>query len=348
MRIDSERLSGHLANISEANLAPVYLVYGDEPLLVDECCSAIRRRAQELGFSERSVHTVESGFDWNDLYASTQAMSLFAERRVLELRLPGGKPGDTGAKLLAQLAQAPAPDTLLLVIAGKLDKAGRESAWARALDEAGVSVAVWPLEAARLPAWITARLSARKLQAEPGVVELLAYHLEGNLLAAAQEVDKLALLAQDGRVRLTDVEESLSDNARFNVYGLVDACLQGQAAAAARMLASLRAEGVEPILVLWALGRELRAMAQISSQLAEGRAEAGVFQANRVWSNRKSLVTQALRRLRPAHWLALLVRAARIDRVLKGRAEGDVWQELEALALAVCGIRPLATSIDRR
>lgn len=343
MRIDPERLPGHLAHSAQGGLAPVYLVYGDEPLLLDECCSAIRRRAQELGFGERSVYTVESGFDWNDLYASTQAMSLFAERRLLELRLPGGKPGDTGAKLLAQLAQQPAPDTLLLVVAGKLDKAGRESAWARALDEAGVSVAVWPLEAARLPAWITARMHAHKLQAEPGVVDLLAYHLEGNLLAAAQEIDKLALLAQDGRVRLADVEECLSDNARFNVYGLVDACLQGQAATAARMLASLRAEGVEPILVLWALAREVRAMAQISSQLAQGRAEASVFQANRVWSNRKALVTQALRRLRPAHWLALLVRAARIDRVLKGRAQGDVWQELEVLALAVCGLRPLAT-----
>lgn len=348
MRIDAERLSGHLTTVANASLPPVYLVYGDEPLLVDESCSAIRQRAQALGFSERSVYTVESGFDWNDLYASTQSMSLFAERRLLEVRLPSGKPGDVGAKLLAQLARQPVPDTLLLVVAGKLDKAGRESAWAKALDEAGVTVAIWPLEAARLPAWISARLAARQLRAEPGVVDLLVHHLEGNLLAAAQEIDKLALLADAGNIRLADVEESLSDNARFNVYGLVDVCLQGQAAAAARMLASLRAEGVEPILILWALGRELRAMAQISAQLAQGRAEASVFQANRVWSNRKSLVSQALRRLRPAHWLALLVRAARIDRVLKGRAQGDVWQELEALALAVCGIRPLATSVDRR
>lgn len=348
MRIDPERLPAHLAKPPEGGLAPVYLVYGDEPLLVDECCDAIRRRAQAEGYSERSVYTVESGFDWNDLYASTRAMSLFAERRLLELRLPGGKPGDTGARLLVQLAQQPVTDTLLLVAAGKLDKAGRESVWARALDEAGVSVAVWPLEAARLPVWIEARLNTRQLSAEPGVVDLLAYHLEGNLLAAAQEIDKLALLSDNGRVRLADVEESLSDNARFNIYGLVDICLQGQAAAAARMLASLRAEGVEPILVLWALGRELRAMAQISAQLAQGRAEAGVFQAHRVWSNRKALVSQALRRLRPAHWLALLVRAARIDRVLKGRAQGDVWQELEALTLAICGIRPLATLSDRR
>ena len=344
MRIDPERLSAHLAQATADSLQPVYLVYGDEPLLVDECCNALRSRARDLGYAERSVHTVESGFDWNDLYAATRSLSLFAERRLLELRLPTGKPGDAGAKMLIQLAQQPAPDTILLVIAGKLDKAGRESAWASALDAAGASIAVWPLPAAQLPAWIGARLQALRLRPEPGVVELLAHYMEGNLLAAAQEIDKLALLAEGGVVRLSDVQDSLSDNARFNVYGLVDACLQGAAASAARMLVSLRAEGVEPILVLWALGRELRAMAQISSQLAQGRPEASVLQANRVWSNRRALVTQALRRLRPAQWLVLLVRAARVDRVLKGRASGDVWQELEVLVLAVCGIRPMASA----
>ena len=341
MRIDPERFSAHLVQATADSLRPVYLIYGDEPLLVDECCHAIRKRARELGYVERSVHTVESGFDWNDLYAATQSLSLFAERRLLELRLPSGKPGDAGAKMLIQLAQQPAPDTILLVIAGKLDKAGRESAWASALDAAGASIAVWPLHATQLPAWIDARLQTLHLRPEPGVVELLAHYMEGNLLAAAQEIDKLALLAQGGVVRLSDVQDSLSDNARFNVYGLVDACLQGAAASAARMLVSLRAEGVEPILILWALGRELRAMAQISAQLAQGRPEASVLQANRVWSNRRALVTQALRRLRPAQWLVLLVRAARVDRVLKGRAPGDVWQELEALVLAVCGIRPM-------
>ena len=269
------------------------------------------------------------------------ALALPLARQLLTSMI-SGKPGDAGAKMLVQLTQQPAADTILLVIAGKLDKAGRDSAWASALDAAGASIAVWPLPAAQLPAWIGARLQALHLRPEPGVVELLTHYMEGNLLAAAQEIDKLALLAEGGVVRLSDVQDSLSDNARFNVYGLVDACLQGAAASAARMLISLRAEGVEPILVLWALGRELRAMAQISSQLAEGRPEASVLQANRVWSNRRALVTQALRRLRPAQWLVLLVRAARVDRVLKGRASGDVWQELEVLVLAVCGIRPMA------
>lgn len=346
MRIDPERWSAHLAQATAASLRPVYLIYGDEPLLVDECGNALRMRARELGYIERSVYTVESGFDWNDLYAATRSLSLFAERRLLELRLPSGKPGDAGAKMLIQLAQHPAADTILLVIAGKLDKAARESAWANALDAAGASIALWPLNAAQLPAWIGARLQAQQLRPEAGVVELLAQYTEGNLLAAAQEVDKLALLAQGGVIRLSDAQDSLSDNARYNVYGLVDACLQGAAASAARMLASLRAEGVEPILVLWALARELRTMAQISSQLAQGQPEASVLQANRVWSNRRALVTQALRRLRPAQWLVLLVRAARVDRILKGRAPGEVWQELEILVLAVCGIRPM-TGVER-
>lgn len=346
MRIDPERWSTHLAQATAASLRPVYLIYGDEPLLVDECGNALRARARELGYIERSVYTVESGFDWNDLYAATRSLSLFAERRLLELRLPSGKPGDAGAKMLIQLAQQPATDTILLVIAGKLDKAARESAWASALDAAGASIALWPLNAAQLPAWIGARLQAQQLRPEAGVVELLAQYTEGNLLAAAQEVDKLALLAQGGVIRLSDAQDSLSDNARYNVYGLVDACLQGAAASAARMLASLRAEGVEPILVLWALARELRTMAQISSQLAQGQPEANVLQANRVWSNRRALVTQALRRLRPAQWLVLVVRAARVDRILKGRAPGEVWQELEILVLAVCGIRPM-TGVER-
>jgi DNA polymerase-3 subunit delta len=348
MPLDIERFSAHLAKSASQGLAPVYLLYGDEPLLVDECCAALRARARALGYSERSVYTVESGFDWNDLHTASHSLSLFAERRVLELRIPSGKPGDSGAKMLVTMARQPSPDNLLLVIAGKLDKAQRESAWATALDAAGVSVAVWPIDSRQLPAWLAQRLAARGLQPEPGVVELLAYHTEGNLLAAAQEVDKLALLAQDGTVRLSDARDSLSDNARFNVYGLVDSCLEGQATDAARMLTSLRAEGVEPILVLWALARELRALAQMAAQLAQGRPEAGVLQAQRVWANRRSVVTRALRRGRPSLWRALLVRAARIDRVLKGRAPGEVWYELETLVLAVCGVRPLVAAAERR
>lgn len=328
-----------LARALERGLAPVYVVSGDEPLLVDECCAQIRARAVRDGF-ERSLYTVEPGFDWSELRAATQSLSLFAERRLLELRLPSGRPGEAGAEVLAGFGEQPPADTLLLVVTGKLDKTQQQSVWLRALESVGVFVTVWPLTPERLPGWLNQRLAARGLTPEPGVVELLAWHLEGNLLAAAQEVDKLAMLVGRGRVARADVEEALADSARFSIYALVDASLAGDAPVLRRMLASLRAEGTEPILVLWALARELRSLVSLSLELARGKPEAGVLA--RVWQNRKPLVAKALRRHPAPAWAGLLREAARLDRVLKGRAAGDIWLELERLLLAVSGQRAFA------
>lgn len=335
MQINPEQLGRHL----ERGLAPVWLVSGDEALLVDECAAAIRARAQKDGFGERQRLTVEPGFDWDSLTASTQSLSLFAERRLIELRLPTGRPGD-GAQALVALAQDPPPDTLLLVIAGKLDKAQRESAWVRAIESAGTHVLIWPLDAGRFPAWLTQRLAARGLKPEAGVVDLLAWHLEGNLLAAAQEVDKLVMLCGSGEVRRADVEESLADSARFSVYQLVDAALGGDATGARRILMSLRAEGTEPILVLWALARELRTLTSLAQELARGKPENALLA--RVWQNRRALVGKALRRHRSSVWLGFVRHAAQLDRILKGRAPGDVWLELERLLLTVAGLKGFA------
>lgn len=337
MRLDAERLSERLRH----GLAPIYLVAGEETLLVQEACEAIRARAVQEGCADRRVLTVESGFDWNELFAETQSMSLFAERRLIELRIPTGKPGEKGAEMLMRLAAEPPPDLVVLVVCGKLERAVRESAWVKAIDNAGVVVQVWPLDSARLPGWISARLRARGLEPEAGVAEHLAYHMEGNLLACAQEIDKLVLAHGAGAVRLADLEESLSDNARFTVFILVDTCLHGDAAAVARIFENLRAEGVEPILVLWALARELRAMANLAQAVQAGASESSVLA--KVWAQRRAPVTAALRRLRLGHWQALLARAARADRVLKGRARGDIWAELQAIGLALCGVRPPPT-----
>src|SRR3989338_4009300 len=190
MPINADQLAPSL----KRGLAPVYFVHGDEPLLVREAADAIRAAATAAGFSERQVLTVESGFDWNSLSASTQNLSLFAERCLIELHLPTGKPGETGAQQLVQYAAAPPPDTLLLVIAGKLEKATRESRWAKALDAAGATVIAWPIETAQLPGWIARRMLARGLKPGAGVTEVLAYHMEGNLLACDQEIEKLAML----------------------------------------------------------------------------------------------------------------------------------------------------------
>jgi DNA polymerase-3 subunit delta len=325
-----------LARTLERGLAACYLVSGDETLLVSECAEQIRARAVRDGYAERTVWTVEPGFDWDNLRTATQSLSLFSERRLIELRLPTGKPGESGAALIAEFAGQPPADTLLLVISGKLDKTQRESEWVQAMESTGTHVQVWPLEPQRLPGWISQRLKARGLAVEAGVVDVLAWHLEGNLLAAAQEIDKLAMLVGSGTVRLADVEQSLADSARFTVFQLVDTALAGNAAAARRMLTSLRAEGTEPILILWSLARELRSFVPMALERARGRPEATVLA--RVWQNRRALVGQALRRHPPAVWPVFLRRAAFVDRVLKGRATGDVWLELERLVLALAGV----------
>lgn len=334
MPINADQLTRHL----ERGLAPLYLLSGDEPLQVEECSHAIRRQAEASGCSERSMFTVETGFDWDGLRTATQSLSLFAERRLIELRLPTGRPGEAGAALLAELAEKASADLVLLVITGKLDKTQRESRWVQAIETAGTHVVIWPLEAQKLPAWLTHRFAARGLKPETGVVDLLAWHLEGNMLAAAQEVDKLAMLCGDGRVKLADVEESLSDSARFNVYQLVDAALTGDVVVARRILASLRTEGTEPILMLWALARELRTLAQMGQELARGKPESSVLA--RAWAQRRTLVGKALRRHPVPVWLGFVRRSAQLDRILKGRETGDVWLELERLLLAVAGLKP--------
>ncbi len=340
MQIHADQLTRQL----ERGLTPLYLVSGDEPLQVEECGDAIRRRAEAGGCSERSVFTVESGFDWDGLRTASQSLSLFAERRLIELRLPTGRPGEAGAALLTELAEHASADIVLLVITGKLDKTQRDSRWVQAIETAGTHVVIRPFEVQKLPAWLNQRFAARGLQPEAGVADLLAWHLEGNMLAAAQEVDKLAMLCLNGRVRLVDVEESLADSARFSIYQLVDAALAGEVAAARRILASLRTEGTEPILMLWALARELRTLAQMGQELARGKPESAVLA--RAWAQRRTLVGKALRRHRAPVWLDFVRRSAQLDRILKGREAGDVWLELERLLLAVAGLKTFARSRD--
>ena len=335
MQISPDQLPRHL----QRGLAPIYFVYGEEILLVEESCRAIREAAHAAGYAERQVMTVESGFDWNGLFASLQSLSLFSERRLLELRLPTGKPGETGATILTEIVAQPPADVVFMVTCGKLEKAARESKWAKALEGAGVAVPVYPLEAAQWPAWIRRRMEAQGLQPGPGVVDLLTHLMEGNLLACAQEIDKLAMLLGGGEVGLDDIEGNLSDNARFNVFALADAGLRGEAAAVDRILASLRGEGVEPVLILWALSREIRELAQMARLVAAGQPAARAMDARRVWTKRKPLVSAALKRLSLESCQRLLQRAARADRILKGRAAGDIWQELQCLALGMCGLR---------
>jgi len=336
VRLRPEQLPARL----QKGLLPVYLIAGDEPFQLEEAAGSVREAARAAGHTSREVFWAETGFDWQRLAGAADSLSLFAEKRLVELRLPSGKPGAEGSKVLAAWCDNPPPDTVLLVIAGKLEKAQQSSKWFRAMDAAGAVIPVWPVEAAALPGWIGRRMQARGMQPTPEAVALLADRVEGNLLAADQELEKLRLLTGGGPVDADQVAAAVSDSARFDVFGLVDTALAGDAARAARMLFGLRGEGVAANLVLWALLRELRALASISRALAEGQPQAAVFKAHRVWDKRKGPVQAALRRHPARRWQALLWQAGEVERVIKGQAPGSPWEELLQLTLKIAG-RPL-------
>jgi DNA polymerase III subunit delta len=319
------------------NLLPIYFFSGDEPLQLGEAADAVRRAAREQGFTEREVMHAEKGFDWNELLMASNAMSLFAEKRVIDLRLPSGKPGKDGGAALAEYAARPPEDTIFLVSSGKVDKRSQSAKWYTALDKVGATLQVWPVETNEMPRWLDQRLRSRGLQADKDAVRLIAERVEGNLLAAAQEVDKLVLLNGAGTLSAEQAEAAVSDSARFDVFGLVDAALLGDAPRSTRMLDGLRGEGVEPILVLWSLTRELRSLADMAAQIESGKGVDGVLA--RVWGKRKGPVKAALQRHNRARWQQMLRRAARLDRVIKGAAPGNAWDELLQLTLLMAGVQ---------
>ncbi len=334
MQLRPEQLEAHL----KKTLAPVYFISGDETLLVTEAADAIRAAARSQGYTDREVLNVDSGFDWNQLLAAGNNLSLFAERRILEVRLPSGKPGDAGGKALRAYVERPPEDTLLMVIAGKLEAAARKSKWVQALEGAGVGITLWPVDAQRLPAWIQQRMQSRGLQPDREAVALLAERVEGNLLACAQEIEKLLLLRGPGPVAADAVQAAVADSARFDVFGLVDSALLGEVARSQRMLAGLRGEGVEPVLILWALAREIRNLTGMAREVAKGVSPNQVLARFRVWESRKKPVAAALGRLRLAHWQQLVQQAAALDRIIKGQAPGNPWDELVQLTLRMAGV----------
>lgn len=335
MKLRFEDLSNQLPQ----GLLPVYIVSGDEPLQHGEACDDIRAQARQQGFNERQVMHAEKSFDWEEFLTECNSMSLFAEQRLLELRLPTGKPGDKGAKALLQFAAAPPEDTVLLVICGKLDAATQRSKWFTALQDIGASVQVWPVEVKMLPNWIKRRMQQHGLKPSADAVELLAERVEGNLLAAAQEIEKLKLLHGDASIDFDMMAAAVADSARYDIYGLVDAALGANVRRFTRMLAGLRAEGSESVLILWALTREIRSLQAMAIQMEQGQSLEQVVAKARVWPKRKALVAGALRRHKSGVWMVLLQRAAGLDRIIKGQSSGNIWDELLQLCLAIAGIR---------
>ncbi len=317
-------------------LPPVWLITGDEPLLVGETVDAVRAAAREVGHSEREVLEADGQFDWQRLTAAADNLSLFGDRRIVELRLPTGKPGQAGGKAIAEYCDRVPDDTVLIVTAPRLDGNTRKAAWVSALDKAGAVVQIWPLEPRQLPGWLEQRLRGAGLEPTRDAVQLLAERSEGNLLAAVQEIEKLRLLLPAGQVDGDAVRRAVADSARFDVFDLTAAALEGSVARCVRIVAGLRDEGVEPTLVLWALSREVRVVCQL--QAARGQEEQ-ILRRNGVFGPRKTQVQKAARRGSLRRWQTLLARCARVDRVSKGVAPGRVWDELLQLSIAIAGGR---------
>lgn len=334
MKLKPQQLPGHL----KQSLAPLYLVFGEEPLQINEATDAVRAAARERGYTERQVLTADAGFDWGRLIQASRSLSLFGSRQVLDLRLPGSA-GSAGSKALQAYAAAPPDTCLLLITAGKLDAQSQKAEWFGALARAGVVVPVWPVDARELPEWVAARMRSRGLKPDAEAAALLAERVEGNLLAAAQEIEKLALLHGAGEVSADAVLACVSDSSRYDVFDLVDSALQGDAARVSRVLVGLRAEGVEPPLVLWALARELRSLAAMRYDLDNGTPVEQVM--GRVRANHKGLAKLGLKRHKLGSLHRLLQQVARCDQVIKGVQPGQPWDELLHLSLALAGCEPV-------
>jgi DNA polymerase-3 subunit delta len=336
MQIPPEKLAARL----QSPPAPVFMISGDEPLQRQETGDLVRAACREAGYEERTLLVADAGFDWQQLQDFGSNLSLFATRRLLELRL-SGSPGQAGGKALQAYAAAPPEDTVLLILSPRVERKAQSSAWYRALDKCGVVVQVWPVERRRFPQWLVQRAAALGMQLSTAAANLLAERVENNMLAAAQELQKLRLLCGAAAVDEETVLRAVADSARYNVFDLADAMLGGEGLRVTRILRGLREEGVESVLILWSVTRELRALASVAAALARGAPQDTALREAGVWPRRKALVTQALGR--HSDWQALLLDAAAADRAIKGAAP-DPWSALESLALRAAGV-PLAGSM---
>lgn len=339
MKLNATQLQRQLAE----GLAPVYVISGDDPLLCGENADLVRRACRAAGSEERVVFHIDRSFDWSQVREANSSLSLFAQQRLIELRIPDGKPGDEGAKVLLAWLDNPPPDTTLLVNLPRLDGSTLRTKWAKRLLEHQHSrfLQIWPLDAQQFPEWIRSRLAAVGLHATPDALELLSNRTEGNLLAAVQEIEKLRLFSSNGQVELATVEQAVADSARFDVFKLGDAMLQGNAQHALRILQGLRGEGTEAPVVLWMLGRELRLLYDVAHRMQRGISQSQAFAAQRppVMEKRKPLLNRALQRHSVSHWARLLKEAQRADEQIKGQASGSAWDTMALILVQAAGVQ---------
>jgi DNA polymerase-3 subunit delta len=342
-RLGLDAFLAQLARTPAPPLAPLYVISGDETLLVTEAADALRVAAAQAGYRERISLVMEARSDWSAVMGATQNVSLFGDRRLIDIALPSGKPGRTGGdtlgRLAAMVASGSLADTLVLVNLPRLDRATSAAKWAQALMQAGTQVEISNIERSALPGWIGQRLARQEQRLDRATLEWMADKVEGNLLAAHQEVQKLGLLYPKGMIESADVQKAVMNVARYDVFGLRDAMLAGQPARALTILWGLRGEGEALPLVLWAVGEEIRVLARLSAAQAAGQDLSTEMRRQRIFGPREQLVRQTLARVPRSAWIAAVQHAHDIDRLIKGlKVAGrldDPWEELGRLALRI-------------
>ncbi|HZW14075.1 MAG TPA: DNA polymerase III subunit delta [Noviherbaspirillum sp.] len=335
MQLRLDALEAHLAK----TLAPLYVITSDEHLLALEAADRIRKSAREKGFSEREVLVVERSFKWGELLAANQSQSLFGDRKLIELRIPTGKPGKDGGQALQEYVGALNPDNVTLITLPKLDWQTAKSAWVAALQQAAVYIDIPLVDRNQLPAWIGSRLAAQRQSADRQSIDFIADRVEGNLLAAHQEIQKLALLHPEGKLNFEQVQDAVLNVARYDVFKLNEAMLAGDTARLVRMIEGLKGEGEALPLVLWAMAEEIRTLLKIKAGAAQGKSVGMLLKEYRIWGPREKLMEPALRRLKLSTLESALQQAAQVDKMVKGlRAKefaGDAWDALLQLGLRV-------------
>ncbi|MBF0470355.1 MAG: DNA polymerase III subunit delta [Gammaproteobacteria bacterium] len=335
MKLKPQQLSSAL----KKGLAPLYLVVGDEPLQQDEVSGAIRRAAQEAGFSEREVLTVDSRFQWESLRQVAKSPSLFADKRIIELRMGDTKPGDRGSKALIAYCDDCSEDNLLLIRCGKVEAAQKRGKWYQTLEQTGVVVEVWPITQAELPRWLQQRAAESGYTLNQNGALLLAERVEGNLLAAVQELEKLYLLhPQERTLAEDDVAAAVANHSRYSIYALAEAALAGDPQRVCRIMSRLELEGAAQPLLLWTLSRDFRLLQALTAPNADSNE---IFTRERIFYKMQPLYLGARSRLQRIGWQRLLARCGRIDRIVKGEETGNSWDELLQLALLMTGTRLL-------
>lgn len=329
MRINPEQLSRHL----QKQLAPLYTVFGDELLLAIEAADLIRTRARQAAYIELEIFTIDHHFNWADLRQSSSSLSLFGERRIMDIRIPSGKPGIQGSAAIEAYCRSLPPDTVTLVALPRIDKQGSASKWFQALEKTGVMIPVSPVERGRLPGWIGRRLEMQEQNAAPETLQFLADKVEGNLLAAHQELKKLALLYPAGMLSFSQVKDAVLDVARYDVFKLSNAMMAADTVRYTRILEGLQGEGTALPFIVATLAGQIRSLITILKGRDSGKPLMQLMNQARVWGDQQKVVESAVSRLSAKQLVQALLHTAKIDRISKGAAQGDAWDELLQLGL---------------